>query len=165
MSARSKLSEHLTVLHGQYLEKQKQHGGTAAGWRQYATDEMARAKVLGLYRDELILMALTKKWQEPPRKNGPDLFSIGDYVVPDTLTRVAAEYVDGDDIEGEVENKFEKVDHRYATLGDFVEDRDIKLRKAAQSSARANAVAIAVDVAMRRAKGNLKTLLRDIANK
>jgi hypothetical protein len=165
--AETKLAEHLTILHGQYLEKRKEDGGTASGWRSFGMGSLKRdPALLALYSDELILMALTKKWQEPPRKRGPDLFSMAGYVVPDTLTRISkTEFADGDDIEEDVENKFEKVDHRYATVNDLIADSNIKLRKAAQSSARANACAIAADVALKRAKGDLNVFLRDIADK
>jgi len=166
MKAKPKLNEYLTILHGQYLERQKQEGGTAAGWRVYALEQLHREpERLSLYTEELILNGLTKKWREPPRKRGPDLFSIADYTIPETLTRVAKHQIaDGDEIETDDEDVFEKVDHRYATVADLIDDSNIKLRKAAQSSARANACAIAADFARKRAKGDLHVFLRDIAD-
>jgi hypothetical protein len=83
------------------------------------------------------------------------------------LTRVARtiEFVDGDDIEEDAEDKFEKVDHRYATVGDLVADSNIKLRKGSAIVRACKRLRIAADVALKRAKGKVDIHLCDIADK
>jgi hypothetical protein len=148
-----------------YLEARRQQGGTAEGFRQriraqYAAEEL---KFTALVLDAL-MEAATKSWQAPPRKRGPDLFSISDVTIPETLTRPAAGYVTGDEIEGDAEELFEKVDYRYATVNDLEEDAKIKLRKAAQSSAAAERLMRAVDTARARARGDMSALLKDVCD-
>lgn len=151
-----------------YLEAKQEHGGTAQGFRdrirkQYEKDSV---KFTGLILDAL-MEATTRNWQEPPRKHGPDLFSIilpsrESYSIAEHLTRTVAAWYEGEDENDET--KFEKVLAKFATITDFSEDAQIKMRKAAQSSAAAEQQMRAVDEARRRAKGRMDTLLRDIAD-
>jgi hypothetical protein len=91
------------------------------------------------------------------------LFSIGGFTVPEYLTRPAS-YATGADIEEDDEQKFEKVDFKFATVNDLFDDATIKLRKAAQSSAAAEKEMQAADEARRRARGKMSAFLRDITD-
>jgi hypothetical protein len=106
---------------------------------------------------EALMDSATRGWQAPPRKIGPDLFSILDTEVPEHLTRRPPNGSDDDD-------DLQKVDCHFATVSDFNEDGVIKMRKAAQSSAAAEKQMRAVDEAKRRAKGKLNVFLRDISD-
>jgi hypothetical protein len=160
----SELSAYLNNQKKQYLLERKQTGGKAAGFREF---------VRGKYQDDpgyftklaldAVMESTTKAWERQPRRKGPDLFSIADYTIPEYLTRPTNDYVSDDDLEDETES-FEKVDHEFATVQDLLYDATIKLRKAAQSSAVAEREMKAVDDARRRARGNMTTLLRDIAD-
>jgi hypothetical protein len=79
------------------------------------------------------------------------------------LTRPAS-YATGADIEEDDEQKFEKVDFKFATVNDLFDDATIKLRKAAQSSAAAEKEMQAADEARRRARGKMSAFLRDITD-
>jgi hypothetical protein len=112
---------------------------------------------------ESTMESATKAWQARPRSHGPDLFSIAGYTIPEFLTRDRAGYVaDGGEIEDDDEGAFEKVDQKYATAHDFYADTMIKLRKAAQASAAANAQAICLDEIRRRAGGKMDMPLREL---
>ena len=56
----------------------------------------------------------------------------------------------------------EKVSSRYATIHDWQEDWRIKASEAAQLVAEAEQQKKAIDEAMKRAKGDMTVLLRDI---
>jgi hypothetical protein len=148
-----------------YLEGRKTEGGTAQGFRariraQYSRDPTKFEKLVL----DALMEATTKTWQAQPRKRGTDLFSIAGIAIPEFLTRPSSEYVDGDDIEDDVESKFEKVHHRFATVNDLYEDATIKMRKAAQSSAAAESEMRVADEARRRAKGKTSALLCELAD-
>lgn len=162
----SSLRELVAVEKTKYLEERAEKGGTAEGFRQRIIRQYKKepTKFTAHMLDALIESA-TKGWQKPPRKAGPDLFAFGGVVVPDTLTRPSKAYVTGEDVATEDEdNKFEKVDHRFATISDLSDDATIKMRKAAQSSAAAEKMMQAVDLARSRAKGNMATFIKDVAD-
>jgi len=143
-----------------YLQARKREGGTASGFRDWirarATDDPRLFPVDAL-RDE----AATKAWESQPRKEGPDLFSVGGIAVPEFLTRSKVGYVDGDAI---ADDEFEKVAAEFATVNDRYEDAVIKMRKAAQASASAEQQMKQADECRRRARGDMSALLRDIAD-
>lgn len=159
------LRELLGIEKKKYLVNAREDGGTAEGFRERMRTEYNRDP---LKFDSLVLDALmeatTRKWQDRPRHHGPDLFSISGYTVPEYLTRPKLKYADGMDIEGEDEEAFEKVDSAFATVYDHVQDTQIKLRKAAQSSAAAERQAKATDEMVRRAKGRMDIPIREIAD-
>lgn len=149
-----------------YLEECREDGGTAAGFRERikADYEIHELKYRAMMLDA-VMEAATKNWQAQPRKIGPDLFRINGVTIPEFLTRPAS-YVTGDDIAEEAdEQKFQKVDHQFATVADWQDDINIKFRKAAQSAAAAEAQAKGFDEARRRAGGKMTTFLKDIADK
>ena len=154
------LSALLTAEKTRYLEKARQDGGSAEGFRkrirgQYSRDHL---KFESLMLDAL-MEATTRAWEKSPRKSGPDLFSIAGVTVPEFLTR-PARHVSGDELE--TEELFEKVSYKFATVKDLRQDATIKLRKAAQSSAAAELEMKAADEAYRRARGNEEAFLHDV---
>lgn len=159
------LSALLNAKKKMYLERCKEHGGTAAGFRDHikadflADPDKYRARML-----DAVMEATTKNWQAQPRKIGPDLFRINGMPIPEFLTRPVS-YVTGDDIADDDENRFEKVDYQFATVADLNDDTTIKLRKAAQASASAEQQAKAYDEARRRAGGRMNTFLKNVADK
>jgi hypothetical protein len=160
----STLSGMLNAQKKLYLEGCGPSGGTAKGFRErinadYRSNEL---KYSALMLDA-VMEATTKNWQAPPRKRGPDLFCISGQTIPETLTRPSS-IVTGDDIDDDDDQKFEKVDCKYATVSDLVDDATIKLRKAAQSSAAAEAQMKVADEARRRAGGQMNMFLRDVAD-
>jgi hypothetical protein len=160
----SELSAYLAAQKKKFLIEREQDGGRAKGFREYVGRQYqidpAYFTKLAL---DAVMEATTKAWERPARRAGPDLFSIADYAIPEYLTRPTNNYVSDDDLDDETE-AFEKVDHAFATVQDLLYDATIKLRKAAQSSAVAEREMKAVDDARRRARGNMTTLLRDIAD-
>ena len=141
-------------------------------------DDQKRAAIEAAVRDahgptkfaalqfQSLMEATNKNWQRQPRKRGPDLFSIGGLTIPEYLTRrIFDKPIDGDAIEEDVDETFEKVDHDFATVRDLTDDALIKMRKAAQSSTAAEIEMKAADEARRRAKGNDAMLIRLVADK
>jgi hypothetical protein len=158
------LKDYLGVEKKRYLEECKAFGGTAEGFRDRVRSRYAAGPdEFNKFVLDSLMEATTKRWQAPPRDTGTDLFSIGGLVIPEHLTRPAASFVTGEDVEND--DRFEKVDAAFATVNDLVDDATIKLRKAAQSSAAAERKMKAADEARRRARGNMSTLLSDIADK
>jgi hypothetical protein len=165
----SELSMYLTAQKKQFLVGAKEIGGKAKGFRRYIGQQYSDDKE---FFNKLVLDALmeaaTRKWEQQPRKQGPDLFSINGHPIPEFLTRAAFPgFDDPDEEEDEDEEEaeqFEKVDHQFATVNDLVADATIKLRKAAQSGAAAEEEMKAADVARRRARGNMTAYLRDLAD-
>lgn len=167
MSARTNLSFILGAEKKRYLQEQQDRGGRAAGFR---------ARIGDLYRDdpdrfnalvfEALMEAATQKWEQQPRKRGPDLFSFGGIVVPEYLTRPVSGYATAEDVEDgeETEETFEKVDQQYATLQDWADDVNVKLRKHAESGAAVAKQARGVDIARRKAGNNMMVRLADIAD-
>jgi hypothetical protein len=164
----SELSMYLTAQKKQFLVGAAEAGGKAKAFRKYI------GKLYSEDRDffhkltlDALMEAATKKWEQQPRKHGPDLFSINGYPIPEYLTRAAfPTFDDPDEEEDEDEEaeQFEKVDHQFATVNDLVADATIKLRKAAQSGAAAEEEMKAADHARRRARGNMAAYLRDLAD-
>jgi hypothetical protein len=160
------LSVFLEVERKKYLELCQEDGGTANGFREHITvlsqKDPAKFK---LWQFEALMEAVTKKWQMPPKKHGPDLFSINGEEIPEHLTRPSSKLgVDADQIDEDDERAFEKVDANYATVDDLFQHALIKMRKAAQSGAAAERKMKIADEARRRAKGKMKAFLRDIAD-
>jgi len=160
----SRLSKHLAGLKKKYILERETAGGTAHGFGEYLGREYQNNQLL--FADmilDAVLEAGRKAWERPPRRGGPDLFTIAGYEVPEYFTRPTNGYIPnqeaGDDNEG-----FEKVDAKYATVQDMIDDATIHLRKAAQASSAAAAQMDAADEARRRARNNLATFLRDIAD-
>jgi hypothetical protein len=147
-----------------YLEKAEAAGGTAKGFRQRVRKEYEKdpLRFNSLVLDAL-MEAATRRWQASPRDTGPDLFAINGLTIPEHLTRPsAASYaIDEDD---ETDQYFEKVDSAFATVQDLRDDATIKLRKAAQAGTAAERKMKAADEALRRARGNVMVLLREIAD-
>lgn len=160
------LSAFLEIERKKYLEQCQEIGGTAQGYREHIA-ELSNKNPLRFKRwqFEALMEATTRKWQAPPRKHGPDLFSINGEEIPEHLTRPASNLVvDGKVIEEDDENAFEKVDADYATVNDLFQDALIKMRKAAQSGAAAERKMRLADEAKRRAKGNVNVFLHQIAD-
>jgi hypothetical protein len=159
----SELSAYLSGQKKQYLLGVEEHGGKAPGFRRHIGDkytgdpEFFHALVL-----DALMEAATKKWQQQPRKRGPDLFSIGGYTIPEFLTRPSMSM--DTEPEEDDEDAYEKVDQQFATVNDLYADATIKLRKAAQSGAAAEQEMRAADDARRRARGNMAAYLRDITD-
>jgi hypothetical protein len=164
------LRELLGIEKKRYLEDRAEEGGTAEGFRQRIRKQYTKdpTKFVSLVLDAL-MEATTKKWQEPPRKRGPDLFAVGlpsgeEFIIPEYLTRPAS-YATGDDIDDDDESKFQKVDSKFGTINDLFDDATIKMRKAAQSSAAAEKEMQAADELRRRARGKMSAFLRDVVDK
>jgi hypothetical protein len=160
------LSAFLEIERKKYLEQCQESGGTAQGYREHivalSNNDPLRFK---RWQFEALMEATTRKWQAPPRKHGPDLFSINREEIPEHLTRPASNFdVDDKTIEEDDENAFEKVDANFSTVNDLFQDALIKMRKAAQSGAAAERKMKLADEAKRRAKGKINIFLRDIAD-
>jgi hypothetical protein len=155
------LRELLRLEKSRYIEGKKEQGGTAEGFRERIRRQYGRdpRKFDSLVLDAL-MEATTKNWQAPPRKRGKDLFAIHGITLPEYLTRPAVGPVTGEELDDD--EKFEKVSQKFATVDDLASDTTIKLRKAAQSSAAANQLALALDEARRRARGNGAAFLHDL---
>ena len=157
------LSEFLESERKQYLVACEESGGTASGYREHiallASQDPLRFKA---WQTEALMEAATKKWQAPPKKHGPDLFSIAGEEIPECLTRPSANFSHREEEDGE--DAFEKVDIKYATVNDIFQDALIKMRKAAQSGAAAEKRMKVADEAKRRAKGKMNVLLRNLAD-
>jgi hypothetical protein len=148
-----------------YLEKCEEDGGTAGGFRDYIAKWQAKDPLLlEKWKFEALMEATTLAWQAPPKKRGDDLFSISDVEVHSHITRPIVEYANGEEIEAEKEDAFEKVSCNFATIHDWFQEWQIKVRKAAQSSAAAEKQAKGIDEARKRAKGDMTVLLRDVAD-
>jgi hypothetical protein len=160
------LSVFLEVERKKYLEFCQEDGGTAQGYRDHIAALRTKDPLrFDRWQFEALMEASTKKWQAPPRKHGPDLFSIANEEIPEHLTRPSSKSgADGEEIEEDDENAFEKVDANYATINDLFQDALIKMRKAAQSGAAAERKMKTADEARRRAKGKMNTFLRDISD-
>lgn len=159
------LSSFLAAEKKRYLELCQESGGTAPGYREHICALANKDPMLfKTWQMDALMEAATKKWQAPPKKHGPDLFSIAGEEIPEHLTRPSSSF-DGQDIDKDDEHAFEKVDANYATVNDLEEDSIIKMRKAAQASAAAERQMKIKDEAKRRAKGNMNAFLRDIADK
>lgn len=160
------LSAFLEAERKKYLEQCQESGGTAQGFRDHiatlSTQDPLRFK---RWQFEALMEATTKKWQAPPRKHGPDLFSINGEEIPEHLTRPSSQFLfEEEALEEDDENAFEKVDSEYATVNDLFQDALIKMRKAAQSGAQAERKMKIADEARRRAQGKMNTFLRAIAD-
>ena len=145
-----------------YLDMMGIKGGSAKGFRDWIArrhSEDPRLFPIDALRDE----AANKGWQSPPRERGHDLFSLGGVPIPEFLTRSQSGFPEGDDID-ETTDGFEKVSARFATVNDRFEDALIKMRKAAQSSAKAEKDMQQADEARRRARGDMSAFLKDIAD-
>lgn len=160
----SELSVYLTAQKKQYLVGAKETGGRPKGFRAHIGAQYAEQPAFfGKLVLDALMEAATRTWEQQPRKHGPDLFAINGYEIPEFLTRAAAVQPDDDEDEDEAE-QFEKVDHQFATVNDLYADATLKMRKAAQSSAAAEAEMKAADNARRRARGNLAAYLHDLAD-
>lgn len=148
-----------------FLLARCEDGGRARHFREYIgkayQDDPAYFSKLIL---DAVMESATKAWEKQARHKGPDLFTVADYTIPEFLTRPTNGYVSDEDLDDETE-AFEKVAQEFATIQDLFYDATIKLRKAAQSSAIAEREMKAVDEARRRARGNMTTRLKDIADK
>jgi hypothetical protein len=148
-----------------YIENGKRKGGNRAGFLDFLKKDFNKdAGPFVKLAFEMLMESGIRGWERPPRKRGPDLFSINEYTVPDTLTRPAHDYANADDLDDEHGPAFEKVSQKYAVVQDLIDDATIKLRKAAQSSATAEREMKAADEALRRAHGDRNKALRDIAD-
>lgn len=161
----SELSIYLTAQKKLFLAGAKETGGRAKGFRRHIGEQYSDDKE---FFNKLVLDALmeaaTRKWEQQPRKHGPDLFSINGHPIPEFLTRPAFPIFEEEDADGDEIEEFEKVDHEFATVNDLVADATIKLRKAAQSGAAAEEEMRTADVARRRARGNMAAYLKDLAD-
>jgi hypothetical protein len=164
----SELSQHLKAEREGYLFAQKKGGGTAEGFRKRIADKAAREpdKYRAMIIDAL-MEATTKAWERPAKRRDPDLFCIGGVALPEFFTRprTAADGEAIEEIEGEAESAFEKVHCDFATIADAYADATIKMRKAAQSSAAAEADMRQADEARRRARGRLDARLVDLLDR
>lgn len=161
--SRSELSVYLSKQKRIYIRSQETGGATAPGFRAYVEAQRAENPdfFAKLYMDALAISA-TKTWQNQPRKEGPDLFSVAGYTYAEHLTRMAAGYVpDPDKPIDENDENFEKVDKDFATIQDAYDDAMIKMRAGAQTVARAERQMKATDMALRRARGNRGAKLAD----
>jgi hypothetical protein len=160
----SKLSAYLSGQKKQYLVDAEDHGGSADGFRKRIGEKYSDdPRFFGKLVYEALMEAATKKWEQQPRKRGPDLFAINGYAVPEFLTRQAFPAGDTEPEEDD-EDLYEKVDQQFATVNDLYADATIKLRKAAQSGAAAELEMKAADEARRRARGNMAAYLRDVTD-
>jgi hypothetical protein len=151
------LSQRLAIEKQKYLEQQGEAGGTASGYRNWIYEKKDQFVD---FMSEALGVAATKKWQEPSR-SGPDLFSIAGIPIASYLTRPSASFFTGEDIDDEDE-RFEKVDQRFATVNDLREDALIKQRNVTRSAHAAEMKMRAVDEALRRAKGDLRKSLHEV---
>lgn len=149
----------IRLLKKMYLEGRKKKGGTSAGFREFVRIALKDRPDMFV---EALAMASDHGWRAPPADTGPDLFNINGIALPQYLTRPAEGYYAGDEEEDGIE--FEQVDHNSATVQDGLDDVTIKMRKAAQAAAKAEVRAKQIDVARRRAKGDLLMLLKDLAD-
>lgn len=156
------IQQTLAFLKKKYLVKCGTDGGSAAGFAKFCTDELGDDPRL---LAEALAALFSRAWRVPPRKRGPDLFSINKLAVPEYITR-STKPVLGEDIEADEagEDVFQQVDHESATVGDSKSYADIKMRKAMQAAAAANETAKQSDEAFRRSNGQLDMFLKDIAD-
>lgn len=164
----SKLSAYLSAQKHLFIDGRQTAGGTANGFRshirqRYSADPLMFSSMML----DALMEATTKKWEQQPRRDGPDLFRIKGVVLPEFLTRPTQGHVPNPDApdEGESEEHYEKVSQRYATIEDYYSDGMIKLRKAAQSSARAEQQMRNADEALRRAGGDQAAFLVNVADR
>lgn len=162
MSRRKGLRVHLDVTLSQYIDISGNDGGDAAGYRDFLHKSLAeRPDIVQGHLSELIDAAANTAWRRKPRDRGPDLFSIAGVTCPEYLTRPDAGSLAEGDEHGE---GFRKVGQRHATVNDLADDAKIKARKAAEAGAAAAKRYQMADEARRRAKGNMATFLKDIAD-
>ncbi len=158
----SSLRSLLVVEKMRYLEGTQTDGGTAQGFRDHirgcVDDDPLKYTKLAM---DAVMEASTKAWQTQPRQVGPDLFSIGGLVIPEILTRPAKGSID----DPEDEERYEKVNHKFATVSDLYDDATITLRVGARTSARGERKMDAADEARRRARNNMSAFLKDLADK
>jgi hypothetical protein len=143
-----------------YIEKTRQDGGFAEGFRKHIRKLFAKdsLKFESLMLDA-VMEATTRAWEKSPRKSGPDLLSISGVTVPEFLTR-PARHVSGDELDEE--GLFEKVSYKFATVRDLYDDATVKMRKAAQYYSAAAETLKAADEARRRAHGKDTAFLHDV---
>jgi len=152
----------MLIERSKYLATQETTGGTASGFRQWvrkAVEADPRIFPADALRDE----AATKAWETQPRKKGPDLLSVAGIDIPEYLTRHRRGFTEGD--VDEIEDLFEKIDSRFATVDDYLEDAMVKLRNAARASASAERQAAHADQCLRLARFDRAARLRDLADK
>ena len=155
------LSKYLRMERKLYLESCGESGGTAEGFRVHIRDlSIKEPKKFEVWKLDALMEATTKTWETQPRKHGDDLFSIAGIIIPEHLTRPSRNYETGAD----AENEFEKVDSEFATVNDLREDAILHMRIAAQTAAAAEQQMETADEALKRAKGNLRKRLKDIAD-
>ena len=66
-----------------YLTSCREKGGKAGGFRKFMADQYASdSRPFLKLALEMLMDATTKAWECPPRRRGPDLFSINDYIIP-----------------------------------------------------------------------------------
>ena len=164
MDKDSSLNSELKLERSHYLEQCKEEGGNAQGFRDYIA-KLHRKEPLRFQKRvlDMLMEATTRAWERPPRKSGPDLFTLNGVIIQEILTTPAHGLL----LTGELldeEASYRKVSSIYASVADFEQDALIKMRKAAQSSAAAEEQMRAVDEAKRRAKGNMKKRLIDLAD-
>jgi hypothetical protein len=145
-----------------YLEIRGSEGGTAAGFRDHV--EKIYGGTIDRWKFEALAEASTRSWRAPPKKKGPDLFSLGGFEVPEYVTRPKVRDVPIDDEDDEDEEQYEQVDHNSATVQDLIDDSVVKLRTAARTSAAADKRARQADEALRRCRGDRSILLKDLAD-
>lgn len=153
----------MLVEKARYLENCGVSAGTAKGFREWIADAAAhdpRVFPIDALRDE----AADKAWQRQPRKRGPDLFSVAGINVAEFLTRRRKGYTESDVEEGDEEGLFEKIDSRFATVDDYLEDALIKMRNAARASAAAEEQMKHGDEILRLARGDRSARLMSLAD-
>ena len=142
-----------------YIEKTRQDGGFAEGFRRHIRKLFLKDSLkFEFLMLDAVMEATTRAWEKSPRKSGPDLFSISGVTIPEFLTR-PARHVSGAELEEEL---FEKVSYKFATVRDLYDDATVKMRKAVDYYSASAETLKAADEARRRAHGKDTAFLHDV---
>lgn len=136
-----------------YLKARGKQGGKAP---EFISLVDAKYPSFETYVREALGAAAREIWeeQEPSGGNGADPVMFSDFELPRYLTRRSLGTV----------LDYEKVHIDAATLRDFDSDTNVKARKSIESSAKLARQMKALDEAIRRAGGDMNTLLRDVGD-
>jgi hypothetical protein len=145
------LSATLHRLKDQYLDRVKQGGGTKEGFQEFARNYF-HGHPDEYNPDAALRHACDKIWAKKKKEPAPDLFTIAQVQLPETLT-----YPDS-----AREGHFRQISQKYATVLHLREDAILTIRSGATITTAGEAKMKVADEALRRAKGDFSALLSTI---